>query len=145
MILSIPCDLKFYNTEKRKFSFFEKFLQLRLCTRDPCRTIWIIFLFHKDPNVSLTHSLSHSLSHSVTHSVTQQKVSSNSTKIFLWVKLIDLITLLMFPTWNLTLGSEFLDFWWKILLTESCQEALLSTNPVCEVDYWVQNVKNVKN
>ena len=95
----------------------------------------IIFLFYKDPNVSLTHSLSHTL----TQSLTPQKVSSNSTKIFLWVKLIDLITLLMFPTWNLTLGSEFLDFWWKILLTESCQEALLSTNPVCEVDYWVQN------
>ena len=30
-------------------------------------------------------------------------------------------------------------------ITESCQEALLSTNPVSEVDYWVQNVKNWKS
>ena len=94
---------------------------------------------------SLTQSLSHSLSHSVTHSVTQQKVSSNRLILSELIKTIILVTLLTFPTWFLTFGSEKMDFWKKKLPTESCQEALLSTNPVSEVDYWVQNVKNWKS
>ena len=94
-----------------------------------------IFLFYKGQNVSFTHSVTHSLS----HSVSQQKVSANWLILSEHVKTIDVVTLLMFPTWNLTLRSEKLDFWFKIFTTETCQKALLSTKFLSELSFSMQN------
>ena len=96
--------------------------------------------FFCSSSYSIKIKMSHSLTQSLSHSLSQQKVSSNRLILSELIKTITLVTLLMFPTWKLTLGSEFFDFWFKIFTTETCQKALLSTKVLSKLTFSMQNV-----